>query len=108
MLYFKYKKDYYFIYILEKQKDIRVYELSNDRDLKFYFAPDPFEMSNSQTSNEDTNESESQNQTEEANQVLMILKIWTIVLIINLFFELLTTSTMNTFIFKIDDLSLSV
>lgn len=68
MLYFKYKKDYYFIYILEKQKDIRVYELSNDRDLKFYFAPDPFEMSNSQTSNEDTNESESQNQTEEANQ----------------------------------------
>ena len=42
MLYFKYKKDYYFIYILEKQKDIRVYELSNDRDLKFYFAPDPF------------------------------------------------------------------
>ena len=24
--------------------------------LKFYFAPDPFEMSNSQTSNEDTNE----------------------------------------------------
>ena len=36
--------------------------------LKFYFAPDPFEMSNSQTSNEDTNESESQNQTEEANQ----------------------------------------
>ena len=28
MLYFKYKKDYYFIYILEKQKDIRVYELS--------------------------------------------------------------------------------
>ena len=68
MLYFKYKKDYYFIYILEKQKDIKVYELSNDRDLKFYFAPDPFEMSNSQTSNEDTNESESQNQTEEANQ----------------------------------------
>ena len=68
MLYFKYKKDYYFICILEKQKDIRVYELSNDRDLKFYFAPDPFEMSNSQTSNEDTNESESQNQTEEANQ----------------------------------------
>ena len=68
MLYFKYKKDYYFIYILEKQKDIRVYELSNNRDLKFYFAPDPFEMSNSQTSNEDTNESESQNQTEEANQ----------------------------------------
>lgn len=56
MLYFKYKKDYYFIYILEKQKDIRVYELSNDRNLKFYFAPDPFEMSNSQTSNEDTNE----------------------------------------------------
>ena len=56
------------LYILEKQKDIRVYELSNDRDLKFYFAPDPFEMSNSQTSNEDTNESESQNQTEEANQ----------------------------------------
>ena len=68
MLYFKYKKDYYFIYILEKQKDIKVYELSNDRDLKFYFAPDPFEMSNSQTSNEDTNESDSQNQTEEANQ----------------------------------------
>lgn len=68
MLYFKYKKDYYFICILEKQKDIKVYELSNDRDLKFYFAPDPFEMSNSQTSNEDTNESESQNQTEEANQ----------------------------------------
>ena len=68
MLYFKYKKDYYFIYILEKQKDIRVYELSNDRDLKFYFAPDPFEMSNAQTSNEDTNESESQNQTEKANQ----------------------------------------
>ncbi len=69
MLYFKYKKDYYFIYILEKQKDIKVYELSNDRDLKLYFAPDPFEMSNSQTSNEDTNKSDqSQNQTEEANQ----------------------------------------
>ena len=68
MLYFKYKKDYYFIYVLEKQDDIKLYEVSNERDLKFYLAPDPFEMSNSQTSNEDTNESESQNQTEESNQ----------------------------------------
>ena len=68
MLYFKYKKDYYFIYILEKQKDIRVYELSNNRDLKLYLATDSFEMSNSQTSNEDTNKNESQNQTKESNQ----------------------------------------
>lgn len=43
MLYFKYKKWIITLFnILEKQKDIRVYELSNDRDLKFYFAPDPF------------------------------------------------------------------
>ena len=75
MLYFKYKKDYYFIYILEKQKDIRVYELSNDRDLKFYFAPDPFEMSNSQTSNEDTNESESQKQIKKQQHKKVILLI---------------------------------
>ena len=68
MLYFKYKKDYYFIYILEKQKDIRVYELSTDRDLKLYLATDSFEMSDSQTSNEDTNKNDSQNQTEESNQ----------------------------------------
>ena len=68
MLYFKYKKDYYFIYILEKQKDIRVYELSNNRDLKLYLVTDSFEMSDSQTSNEDTNKNESQNQTEESNQ----------------------------------------
>ena len=68
MLYFKYKRDYYFIYMLEKQKDIRVYELSNNRDLKLYLATDSFEMSNSQTSNEDTNKNESQNQTKESNQ----------------------------------------
>lgn len=68
MLYFKYKKDYYFIYILEKQDAIKLYEVSNERDLKFYLAPDPFEMPNSKTNNEDTNESESQNQTEESNQ----------------------------------------
>lgn len=68
MLYFKSKKDYYFIYILEKQDDLRLYEVSNERDLELYLAPNPFEMSNSQTNNEDTNESESQNQTEESNQ----------------------------------------
>ena len=68
MLYFKSKKDYYFIYILEKQDDLRLYEVSNERDLELYLAPNPFEMSNSQTNNEDTNENESQNQTEESNQ----------------------------------------
>lgn len=68
MLYFKSKKDYYFIYILEKQDDLRLYEVSNERDLELYLAPNPFEMSNSQTSNEDTNKNESQNQTEESNQ----------------------------------------
>lgn len=69
MLYFKYKKDYYFIYILEKQDNIRLYEVSNERDLKLYLALNPFEMFNSQTNNEDTNESEqSQNQTEQTNQ----------------------------------------
>ena len=68
MLYFKYKKDYYFIYILEKQDDLRLYEVSNERDLELYLAPNPFEMSNSQTSNEDTNKNESQNQTKESNQ----------------------------------------
>lgn len=68
MLYFKSKKDYYFIYILEKQDDLRLYEVSNERDLELYLAPNPFEMSNSQTNNEDTNENDSQNQTEESNQ----------------------------------------
>ena len=68
MLYFKSKKDYYFIYILEKQDDLRLYEVSNERDLELYLAPNPFEMSNSQTNNEDTNENESQNQTEESKQ----------------------------------------
>lgn len=68
MLYFKSKKDYYFIYILEKQDDLRLYEVSNERDLELYLAPNPFEMSNSQTNNEDTNENDSQNQTEEPNQ----------------------------------------
>lgn len=68
MLYFKSKKDYYFIYILEQQDDLRLYEVSNERDLELYLAPNPFEMSNSQTNNEDTNENESQNQTEESNQ----------------------------------------
>ena len=68
MLYFKSKKDYYFIYILEKQDDLRLYEVSNERDLELYLAPNPFEMSNSQTNNEDTNKNDSQNQTEESNQ----------------------------------------
>lgn len=69
MFYFKYNNDYYFIYILEKQNAIRVYDLSNERDLLLRLASNPLEQSNSQTNNEDTNESEqSQNQTEESNQ----------------------------------------
>ena len=68
MLYFKYKKDYYFIYILENQDILRLYEVSSGRNLKLDLVPNPFESVQSQTDKEDTNESESQNQTEEANQ----------------------------------------
>lgn len=68
MFYFKYKKDYYFIYILENQDILRLYEVSSGRNLKLDLVPNPFESVQSQTDKEDTNESESQNQTEEANQ----------------------------------------
>lgn len=69
MLYFKYNNDYYFIYILEKQNAIRLYDLSHERDLILRLASNPLEQFKSQTNNEDTNESEqTQNQTEESKQ----------------------------------------
>ena len=67
MLYFKYKKDYYFIYILEKQNAIRLYDLSNERDLILRLASNPLEQFKSQTDDEDISK-ESQNQTEQTNQ----------------------------------------
>ena len=67
MLYFKYKRDYYFIYILEKQNAIRLYDLSNERDLILRLASNPLEQFKSQTDVEDTSK-ESQNQTEQTNQ----------------------------------------
>ena len=64
MLYFKYKKDYYFIHVLENKNDIRIYDLSNDRSLRLYLSSNPLEIFKSQE-----NESEqTQNQTEEANK----------------------------------------
>lgn len=67
MLYFKYNNNYYFIYILEKQNAIRLYDLSNERDLILRLASNPLEQFKSQTDDEDTSK-ESQNQTEESNQ----------------------------------------
>lgn len=67
MLYFKYNNNYYFIYILEKQNAIRLYDLSNERDLILRLASNPLEQFKSQTDDEDTSK-ESQNQTEQTNQ----------------------------------------
>ena len=67
MLYFKYNNNYYFIYILEKQNAIRLYDLSNERDLILRLASNPLEQFKSQTDDEDTSK-ESQNQTKESNQ----------------------------------------
>ena len=67
MLYFKYNNNYYFIYILEKQNAIRLYDLSNERDLILRLASNPLEQFKSQTDDEDISK-ESQNQTEQTNQ----------------------------------------
>ena len=67
MLYFKYNNNYYFIYILEKQNAIRLYDLSNERDLILRLASNPLEQFKSQTDDEDTSKV-SQNQTEQTNQ----------------------------------------
>lgn len=67
MLYFKYNNNYYFIYILEKQNAIRLYDLSNERDLILRLASNPLEQFESQTDNEDASK-ESQNQTKQTNQ----------------------------------------
>ena len=67
ILYFKYNNNYYFIYILEKQNAIRLYDLSNERDLILRLASNPLEQFKSQTDDEDTSK-ESQNQTEQTNQ----------------------------------------
>ena len=65
MLYFKYNNNYYFIYILEKQNAIRLYDLSNERDLILRLASNPLEQFKSQTDDEDTSK---ESQTEQTNQ----------------------------------------